>query len=260
MKHTRLRKNKYTWLGLALIAMCMWSASLAGAQSAPGNASTFSADEIIKKTEQLMYPNSKTDMKLESTYNGKIELYSFTSYARDNNQKIIVRFTAPASMVGSDLLMLDRNVWLYDPKSSREMKIPANQSFGGTGFSYGDILRLNFSDNFTASILSENADSWVLNLDAKLRDAPYHRIELTVSKQFYILLGKCYSRSGDLVKTMEYSKIADVGGGLKPLVVRVSSPLDPKEYSILTIVKESPKTYALNIFNKKNLSARMEEK
>jgi len=223
--------------------------------------SAFAIDpaEIVKTMEKKMYPDAKTSMTLESTNGTIAEKYAMTCYARDNNQRIIVRFSAPANMVGSDLLMLDRNVWLFDPKSGREMKIPSNQSFGGTGFSYGDVLRLNFSDNYTAVLESETDGDWTLNLTAKERDAPYNAIKLVVAKDFTPVSGKCYTRTGELVKEMKYSKTADVGGGKKPLVITVTSPLDEKDKSILTIAKETLKSYPQNIFNKQNLSARMEE-
>lgn len=215
--------------------------------------------DIVKTMERKMYPDAKTSMTLESTNGTVAEKYTMTCFARDNNQRIIVRFWAPANMVGNDLLMLDRNVWLYEPKAGREMKIPSNQSFGGTGFSYGDVLRLNFSDNYTPVLASETDTDWTLDLTAKERDAPYNAIKLVVAKDFTPVSGKCFTRSGELVKEMIYSKNADAGGGKKPLVITVTSPIDAKNRSVLTITKETLKSYPENIFNKKNLSARMEE-
>lgn len=218
-----------------------------------------SAEDIIKKMEEKMFPSSRAEMTLRFVTKTTQEDYVFTSFARDNNQKIIVRFKSPAAMLGSDLLMLDRNVWLYDPKSGREMKIPSNQSFGGTGFSYGDILRLNYSDNYTASIKEDLGDSWIVDLVAKQKDAPYHAISLEIAKDFTPILGRCFTRSGDLIKEMEYSNSKLINGVLKPLTVRVTSPLDPSEVSTLTLVKEEKKEYPLSIFNKRNLSLKMEE-
>lgn len=245
----------------ALFAVLPVAAQRAGQAGAPGTApvADSAAAAIIRAMEKKMYPDSRTGMTLESTHDGIKERYVMTCFARDNNQRIIVRFHAPANMVGSDLLMLDRNVWLYDPSSGREMKIPSNQSFGGTGFSYGDILRLNFSDNYTPVVAGEDAASWTLELTAKERDAPYNRITLVVSKAYDPRSGKCYTRSGELVKEMVYSQVADAGGGKKPLVISVTSPLDPKDRSVLTITSERPKTYPAQVFNKKNLSARLEE-
>lgn len=236
---------------------------LAGAAAAlPSFAQTVGGDgiSVVRQMEKLMYPDSKMEGKLVSTVDGVTETYGLTSFARDNNQLIIVRFRSPARMVGSDLLMLDRNVWLYDPKSGREMKIPSNQSFGGTGFSYGDVLRLNYSDNYAAKVTAEAEAEWELELTAKFRDAPYARVVLTVGKDFLPKAGKCYTRTGELIKEMTYGGLGDAGGGRKPLTVTVTSPLNPKDVSVLTIEKETVRTYPQNVFNKKNLAARLEER
>ncbi|HOC28380.1 MAG TPA: hypothetical protein PKH40_01750 [Treponemataceae bacterium] len=134
----RATANSRTVLALAaLVAAAASFGTPLAAQTKQGNApastpASGSGDAIIVKKEQIMFPDTKTVMRLESLFDGKKETYEMTSFTRDNNQKVIVRFSAPASMIGSDLLMLDRNVWLYDPKSAREMKIPSNQSFDST--------------------------------------------------------------------------------------------------------------------------------
>ncbi len=241
---------------LAALALSAALALPLTAQSAPPTAD---ANVIVRSMENLMYPDAKSELTLVSTVGGKTETYAMTSYARDLNQLIIVRFREPAKLVGSDLLMLDRNVWLYEPKAGREMKIPSNQSFGGTGFSYGDVLRLNFSSNYDASVISQTDDSWTLELKARQRDAPYSRIELAVSKDYLPLSGKCFTRTGELIKEMVYTAVADAGAGKKPLTVTVTSPLDPEDVSTLTVVRETRRTYPPNVFNKKNLAARLEE-
>jgi outer membrane lipoprotein-sorting protein len=216
---------------------------------------------LVRAMEKKMDPNAKTEMVLvHVTAQGEREEYRMTSYTKANNQKIIVRFTAPARMVGSDLIMLDRNVWAYDAASGREVKIPTNQSFGGTGFSYGDVLRLNFSDNYVPVLKSQDAGTVTLELTAKERDAPYYRITLVLDRDANPLKGTCFTRTGDLVKTIEYSDPRDLGAGAKPSTITVRSPLEEKEVSSLTVVKELRKDYPDNIFNKRNLAARLEEK
>lgn len=221
------------------------------------------AIDVIRAMEKKMYPNAKTEMVLKSTSSGTVEEFKMTAYAKDNNQRIIVRFTAPARIVGNDLLMQDRNVWLYEPKAGREVKVPSNQSFGGTGFSYGDVLRLNFSDNYTAKFLPGDpgpTEDWTIELTAKLRDAPYYRVVLVVGRDETPKKGQCFTRNGELLKEMIYGEVRDAGTGAKPLTVTVTSPLDPKDVSTLTIVKETAKDYPDNLFNKRNLAARLEEK
>ena len=181
-------------------------------------------------------------------------------YAKDNNQRIILRVLFPPKIMGNDLLFQDRNVWALDKKTSREMKIPANQSFGGTGLSYGDVLRLNYSSNFNPTILETLEDGWIINLAAKERDAPYFRVVLEISRDFSPRKGTCYTRTGDVVKTMVWEDLRDAGTGMRPQKLTVTSPLEPESFSTLTIHRENRKDYPDNIYNKRNLAARLEEK
>ena len=189
------------------------------------------AAALIKQAEQIMYPNAKVVASLVfADGQGRSERYDMVFFTKERNQKIIVRFTAPAAQVGNDLLMIEQNVWSYDKRSNRVMKVPSNQSFGGTGFSYGDVVRLNFSDNYAAKLTGQSDTQWQLELTAKDRNAPYYRIELSLDKAGgWPVKGICYAKSGAVVKEMVYSGVKDAGGGRKPLVLTVTAPANPGE-------------------------------
>jgi outer membrane lipoprotein-sorting protein len=220
--------------------------------------------EIVKKCEAIMFPNAKAKISIffQST-SGKTSstvTYVMNTFCKDNNQKVIVRMVSPADAVGNDIIMLEKNVWLYDRNAGRTVAVPNNQAFGGTGFSYGDIVRLNISDNYTAVLKSENADSWTLGLTALERTAPYYQIDLVIKKNQYIpVKGTCYGKNGEIVKIMEYSEVKYLGGVMKPSVLKVTSPAAPGDVSIMTTLSEEIKTYPDNIFNKTNLSLHQEE-
>lgn len=217
--------------------------------------------QIVQNMEKKMYVSGRAEMTMSHTdKTGTRDDFSFVAYTKDNNQKIILRVLAPARMLGNDMLFQERNVWVFDKKAGREMKIPANQSFGGTGFSYGDVLRLNYSSNFTPSISQTLADGWILELAAKERDAPYFRVTLEIASDYTPRKGTCWSRTGEVVKEMVWSLSKDVGTGLRPQTMTVTSPLDPGEVSVLTITKELRREYPDRIYNRRNLSARLEEK
>jgi outer membrane lipoprotein-sorting protein len=217
--------------------------------------------DLIRRAERIMYPNAKAVASLHFVApDGRTEDYGALYYARDRNQKIIVRMTAPASEVGNDLLMIEQNVWAYERRINRVMKVPSNQAFGGTGFSYGDVVRLNFSDNYSATLKAMSEEAYTLELTAKDRNAPYYRILLDISRQGgWPVKGVCYSRSGSVVKEIRYSDVRDIGAGSKPVVVTVTSPLDPGAVNTLTLVKEEPMDLPDRIFNRRNLEARLEE-
>ena len=219
------------------------------------------ANELIKTAEKVMYPNARVSASLSfSDGKGRSDSYGLTFYTRDRNQKIIVRFTSPSSWVGNDLLMIEQNVWAFDKRSNRVMKIPSNQTFGGSGFSYGDVVRLNFSDNYSAAIMGQTESEWQLELLAKDRNAPYFRIELTIAKKGgWPLKGSCFAKSGAVVKDMVYANVADIGTGRKPLTLTVTSPANPGETTIMTLLREDTKELPDRIFNKRNLETRLEE-
>ena len=242
-------------LGAVLMLTCL-SSGLWGQ-----NAGIADPVEIIRRAERIMYPNAKAVARLHFVSpGGRTEDYEALYYARDRNQKIIVRMTAPPAEAGNDLLMIEQNVWAYERRINRVMKVPSNQSFGGTGFSYGDVVRLNFSDSYTAALTGAGSETFTLDLTAKERAAPYYRIVLDVSREGgWPVKGVCFARNGSVVKEIRYSEIRDIGAGRKPVVVTVTSPLDPGAVNTLTLVSEEPRELPDRVFNRRNLEARLEE-
>lgn len=221
-----------------------------------------SAEAIVSRLERLMYPDAKAVATLHFKKAGEArsEDYEMVYYSRDKNQKIIVRMIAPASASGNDLLMLDHNVWSYDKAANRVMKIASNLSFGGTGFSYGDVVRLNFSENYIPSIKGEDAGTYLLEFAQKDRSAPYFRIELWVAKDGgWPVKGIYYARNGSVVKEVAYSDVRDTGAGRKPAVLTVATPLDPGAVNVLTIRSEAPRELPERLFNKRSLETRSED-
>jgi outer membrane lipoprotein-sorting protein len=216
---------------------------------------------LVVAAENLMYPNAKTVYTLEfNDGKGRTDHYAMTCYTRDKNQKIIVRLTAPVSVIGDDILMIDQNVWVLDHNSNRVLKIPSNQSFGGSDFSYGDVVRLNWSDNYSIKVAGQTPHTWNLDLVAKDRNAPYFRIALELDKQGgWPVKGVCFAKSGVIVKEMEFGDIRDVGAGRKPQVLTITSPSSPGCVSIMKILQEQPWELPDRMFNKRNLETKMEE-
>jgi outer membrane lipoprotein-sorting protein len=242
----------------AILVAC---AGFGGSLSAQEPASA-DPGELIRRAEKIMYPNAKAVAHLHfRSADGRSEDYGAIYYARDRNQKIIVRMTAPAAQVGNDLLMIEQNVWAYERRINRVMKVPSNQSFGGTGFSYADVVRLNFSDNYDPVLKAVSADAYTLELTAKDRNAPYFRIELDIARQGgWPVKGICFARNGGVVKEIRYSEVKDIGTGSKPVVVTVTSPLDPGTVNTLSLLREEAMDLPDRIFNKRNLETRLEEK
>lgn len=227
-----------------------------------GTESAVDGQQIITKVDELMNTDCKMQVSLRFyTKDGLDESYEMTSYTKDNNQKVIVRFSAPASSVGNDLIMLERNVWLYQKKAGRIVRVPSNLSFGGTGFSFGDIVRLNMTDSYIGKITDEDEDTWLVELNGKDRRVPYDRIELRVAKDGFIPIhATCLSRTGNVIKTIDYSEVKTVNGRRKPTVLTVRSPFSDHEVSVMAFSDEVPVELPDHVFNRKNLALRLEER
>lgn len=220
------------------------------------------APEIVRQVDEVTNPDAKTEATLTFYIDGKIdELYRMTYYTKDNNQKVIVRFSAPVSAIGNDLLMLDRAVYRYDKGSGRIMRMPSNLAFGGTGFAYGDVMRLNLTDNYIAEVKEETDTEWRLELKAKDRSAPYSCIDLRVDKKNNTAIEQiCYSSAGKQLKTITYSDAGELGGRIKPRKLTVITPYAENEVSVMEFHTEESKVIPDRVYIRNSLPLRLEEK
>ena len=140
-------------------------------------------------------------------------------------------------------------------------ELEQGQHSAGIDFSYGDIMRLNLSDNYKGTIKSEDAGKWTLELTAKSRTAPYYKVIYEIKKDGHIVIkGACFSKSNKLIKTMVYSNIKNFNNKLKPATITVTSPYHKGRISIMTLENEEYKDLPDNVFNKRNLPRRLEER
>jgi hypothetical protein len=134
-------------------------------------------------------------------------------------------------------------------------------SFGGTGFSFGDIVRLNMTDSYIGTIVEQDDETWLVELVGKDRKVPYDRIELRVAKDgFMPVHATCLSRTGNVLKTIDYSEVKLVNGRRKPTVLTVRSPFSDHEVSVMAFNDEVLVELPDHVFNRKNLALRLEER
>ncbi|MDP3177452.1 MAG: hypothetical protein Q8M76_06085, partial [Spirochaetaceae bacterium] len=70
------------------------------------------AAAIVARAESIMYPDAKGEATLYfRDEKGRSETYRMVYYAKERNQKMIVRFLEPALARGNDLLMIEKSVW-----------------------------------------------------------------------------------------------------------------------------------------------------
>lgn len=139
-------------------------------------------------------------------------------YVKDNHSSFI-KYTRPPRDKGKVMLMVDENIWFYQKKLRKPLRISQRQRFLG-GTSNADIARANFSGDYIPKLKSEETINdkklITLELNAKDNKVAYGKIILWVSKKDYKpYKGEFYALSGKLLKTAFYKSFTEHPSGEK---------------------------------------------
>ena len=164
--------------------------------------------------------------------------------------KMVALFLSPASEKGRSTLRLGDNMWLYIPSVGRPLRITSLQSVVGGVFNNSDILRLDYSAEYDATILEETADTYILNCKAKTSSVAYDRLKMGVDKKTMVPVTiECYAASGMLIKTLYYKRIKKFGDDLvRPSLLETDSPLYKGYKSVMLYAKINKKKLADEVF------------
>jgi outer membrane lipoprotein-sorting protein len=153
----------------------------------------------------------------DQTYDAEIKLYAngkvtksmtFTAKLKGLQMKLI-RFTAPGDVRGMTVLnTADGSMYVYLPSYQRVRRMAAhvrNQGFMGTDLSAEDMGTAALSVGWNSKILSEDAESWVLDVTPKRgNETSYARLRVTVNKKQRGMSKVEYlNTEGKVIKTQE---------------------------------------------------------
>lgn len=185
-------------------------------------------NEILKKVDENLMPVSyESYRKLinEEPDGSKKEFIFFT--VKKGKDKVAMLYISPASEKGRATLRLGDNMWLYIPNVGRPIRITSMQSVVGGVFNNADIMRLDYSVEYDATILEQNESEYILNLKARTQTVAYDRLKMWVDKKnIMVTKVECYAASGMLIKTLEFKNVKNFGDGImRPAVIETSSSL-----------------------------------
>lgn len=181
-----------------------------------GNASeNEEAQLILKRADKSRSPWHSFWMKaiLNFERRGKIVEETYRVYIKED-AKTLVGFLRPPKQKGNLLLMVGENLWYYVRDTRRPIRITPLQRLSG-GTSYGDIARLNWSEDYNPIIIGkktieiENVSYPSINLEltARSNGATYHKIHLFIEEEsFYPRRADVFLQSGKLIKTLYFTR------------------------------------------------------
>lgn len=157
---------------------------------------------------------------------------------------------------GQRVLMNADNLWVRLPSSSRALRITPMQKLMGD-VSYGDLGRLSWADDYTATFhtetreeLVEGTDAWRLRLVSRSASATYPQIDLWLAKtDSRPLLAKFYLDSGKLLKFASFGSLEVLDGRKIVREVVYRDMLNLKTYSVLRLQRYKAEQLADVTFN-----------
>jgi outer membrane lipoprotein-sorting protein len=156
------------------------------------------------------------------------------------SKESLVRVSAPAKDAGNATLLLDNDMWSFNPKINRVIKIPSsmmNQSWMGSDFSNNDLAKADdLIDQYTHKLLAtEKHDGhtvWVVEAVPK-ETAPvvWGREVVKIRDDYLILEHAFYDQRGALVKKLVTFDIKPMGGKLIAARERMQRVDKPEEWT-----------------------------
>lgn len=149
----------------------------------------------------------------------EVRTKSMTMKGITEGNRSIVEFTNPADK-GTKYLMMDDNLWIYFPEEQDVVKISGHmlkEGMMGSDVSYEDALESDqLSDKYTITLKGEEdldgKQCYVIELDAKGRDAPYYHRRMWVEKSTFVAWKEeMYAKSGKLLKVARVLKTDKIG-------------------------------------------------
>jgi len=145
-----------------MVPMIMIMLLVISAPALDGNEILLQADRNLQHESYEMY---RKLINIEPD-GSKKEYVLYT--VKKGQDKTIALFLSPASEKGRATLRLGDNMWLYIPSVGKPLRITSLQSVVGGVFNNSDILRLDYSAEYTATIFEETTDTYILECKANV--------------------------------------------------------------------------------------------
>lgn len=209
-----------------------------------GNSQT--ATEIIQKAEsKRLGKSSYTEMTMTIQRPKWSRTISFKGVSKGTDYSLTL-ITSPVKEKGQTFMKQKDNIWSWNPKIGRLIKLPPSmmtQGWMGSDFSNDDLLKENsLSEDYNHKIIGEaefsGYDCYKIELKPK-SDVPviWGKIIMFISKKENMFLQSMYYDDDEyLVKTEKAYNIKEMDGRLLPTKFELIPEENPGNKTILELV------------------------
>lgn len=147
-----------------------------------------SADEILATivNSQRGGQSGRSTISMQVMKAGKETRFEIHSVS-DGNERSLIQVVAPAKDAGQAFLTSGDNLWIYNPRLKRTLRLPPSgrsDSFLGSDISYSDLGGRDLETDYSATIVEQSAETVTLELiPAELAPTPYGKVLIIADRQ-----------------------------------------------------------------------------
>ncbi len=203
-------------------------------------------EEILKRVDTVRNPSESYEMRV------KIGESLFLVWL-SGHSRTLVKTLEPVRDRGRDLLMIDEEMWAYIPNLKRPVRISLSQKLTGQAAN-GDISRMRWSGDYSATLENEDSKNWTLLLQARKKGLTYERIRIWVKKEdFSPQRAEYLTSSGKILKRTRFGGYRLLAGRMRPSRLEIESAVNSSEKSTIEVETMALRDFDLSLFNPQRL-------
>jgi outer membrane lipoprotein-sorting protein len=211
--------KKYRLSAIVLvISLLLASASLGAATLEEGQAMLAEVDKLSNLGDKDF--SALMTMISEDPDTG-IEKTKVLQFRSDDDDKFLLLIQEPIVKKGQGYLMIDDNLWFYDPESRKFSHTSMKEQFNDSDANNSDFNTSSLADDYQVTSIEDgklgNYSVYVLEIEATNNEVTYPKRKMWVTKgNVLVLKSEDYSASGRLMRTSYYPSYTKSEGNFIP--------------------------------------------
>ena len=217
------------------------------------------ANQILKKVDENSN-FSGTDFSALMTLISEdptdgIEKSKVLQFRSDDDDKFLLLIQEPVAQKGQGYLMIDDNLWFYDPQSRKFSHTSLKEQFNSSDANNSDFQESSLIDDYDVTSISEETlgrfEVYKMVLSAKNNEVTYPKQILYVTRSNSLILkSEDFSASDRLLRTSYYPSYSQAGNSFIPnKMIFIDNLIEGKKTTI-TVTDISVKDLPDSIFTK----------
>jgi outer membrane lipoprotein-sorting protein len=150
-----------------------------------------------------------------------IERTVVQQFRSDDEDKFLLLIKEPTIQKGQGYLMIDDNLWFYDPESRNFSHTSLKDQFNDSDANNSDFNASSLTEDYQVTSIEEGTLGkyavYILEVEATNNEVTYPTMKLWVTRQNSLLLkSEDYSAGGRLMRTSLYPSYARAGNSVIP--------------------------------------------